>query len=255
MRRLHVADLLHRLEGVRCSGLGWSARGNHFIELQRDDGGRLWAMVHSGSRGVGQAITEHHLARASPTGLGGLVEDAAQAYLSDVEWALGYARANRRWLLAAVAAAVERALGAAAVESSFVDCEHNHARPEVHFGQTLLVHRKGAMPAANGDPGVIPGSMGTCSYHVEGRGLPEALCSSSHGAGRQLPRAVARRRIAPARLRRELRGVYFDAAAAKGLVAEAPSAYKDIGAVMRAQRDLVRIVRVVRPVLSYKGAD
>jgi tRNA-splicing ligase RtcB len=127
-------------------------------------------------------------------------------------------------------------------------------RQEVHDGRTLWVHRKGASSAHDGEPGLIPGSMGSPSFHVEGRGCATALCSSSHGAGRRRPRGVAARTITVRDLERSLTGVFFERDLAPRLCDEAPDAYKDIGAVMRAQRELVRVVRRLRPVLAYKGA-
>jgi tRNA-splicing ligase RtcB (3'-phosphate/5'-hydroxy nucleic acid ligase) len=134
-----------------------------------------------------------------------------------------------------------------------VSCNHNHVRRETHFGELLWVHRKGAMSAADGEPGLIPGSMGTHSFHVEGRGCEDALASSAHGAGRRLSRADARRRLSARDVTRELRGIWFDHRLAQRLREEAPSAYKDVNGVLRAQHALVRIVRTLRPVLSFKG--
>jgi tRNA-splicing ligase RtcB len=238
--------------------IGTLGRGNHFVELQRGDDGRLWSMVHSGSRGIGQAIRDHHLARC-PAGRHGFrfVDaggEAGRAYLADASWAVAYATASRRAMVDVVGEVVARVLGAGADRGSFVDCNHNHVRRETHAGETFWVHRKGAMPAGDGEPGLIPGSMGTPSVHVVGRGCVDALCSSAHGAGRRLSRTDARRTISTRDVGRQMRGVWFDHRVAAGLREEAPSAYKDIDAVLRAQRDLVRIVRRLRPVLSFKGA-
>jgi tRNA-splicing ligase RtcB len=168
-------------------------------------------------------------------------------------WALDYADASRLAMVHAACDVLARVLGVQAEEGTFVSCHHNHVRRETHFGEPLWVHRKGAMSAAAGEPGLIPGSMGTHSYHVEGRGCEESLASSAHGAGRRLSRTDARRTLSTRDVGRELRGVWFDHRLAPGLREEAPSAYKDIDDVLRAQRDLVRIVRRLRPVLSFKG--
>lgn len=156
---------------------------------------------------------------------------------------------------------VERAIdvfadrfGVGADSSSRIEVDHNHVRRESHDDGLLWVHRKGAMGLVMGEPGVVPGSMGSESFHVEGRGHADAMCSSAHGAGRELSRSEARKRIAKRQLLREARGVWFDHRLADRLREEAPSAYKDIGAVMRAQQKLVRIVRRLRPVLVYKAA-
>jgi tRNA-splicing ligase RtcB len=236
---------------------GTLGRGNHFVELQSDGEGRLWLMLHSGSRGIGQRIRDHHLARCVAGRSGLRYLDAAGAggadYLRDVAWALDYAEWSRRTMATAASEVVRSVLGADPDESSYVSCHHNHVRRETHGGESFWVHRKGAISAAAGEPGLIPGSMGTHSYHVEGRGCAEALCSSAHGAGRRLSRTEARRRLSAKDVTRELRGVWFDHRLAAGLREEAPSVYKDVDAVLRAEHELVRIVRRLRPVLSFKG--
>lgn len=237
--------------------LGTLGRGNHFLELQQDDEGGFWLMVHSGSRVMGQAITEYHLARAT-RGRGGIdyldtSTESGSAYLNDVAWAVQYASASRRLMLQMAASASAEMLGGSPRWDTFTDCNHNHVRSEEHDGEVLLVHRKGASPAAQGEPGLIPGCMGGESFHVVGRGEALSLNSSSHGAGRSMSRTEARKRISAADLRRQLEGIAFDEHSGHSLREEAPAAYKDIRSVMRAQRDLVRITRVVRGLASYKG--
>jgi tRNA-splicing ligase RtcB len=236
--------------------LGTLGRGNHFLEFQADDEGRLWLMVHSGSRAVGQAIAQHHLAKAAATttGLRCFAADSPAGcdYLADMEWALRYAQENRRLIVAAAEQTVERVLGLQVLTDTYLDCGHNHVRRETHGGEALWVHRKGAIPAAEGEAGIIPGSVGTVSLHVAGRGCAEAMSSSSHGAGRALSRDEARRRISVRQLERQMAGVWFDHRRAAGLREEAPDAYKDIEAVMRAQRELTRVVRRLRPLLSHR---
>ena len=251
-----------RLEALRrkeaALQLGTLGSGNHFVELQTDETGRLWLMLHSGSRAIGQAIRDHHQATAiaGRSGLRFLEADSreGQAYLADMHWALDYADASRLAMVTAVRDVLERVLGISADEASYVACNHNHVRLETHGDERLLVHRKGAISAADGEDGLVPGSMGTRSYHVEGRGCAEALCSSAHGAGRRLSRTDARRALSARDVTHELRGVWFDHRLAARLREEAPSAYKDIDGVLRAQAELVRIVRRLRPVLSFKGA-
>ena len=238
--------------------LGTLGRGNHFLELQHDEGGGLWLMLHSGSRAMGQAIRDHHLASATltPTGLRALDSetDVGRAYLADLEWALAWADHNRRVMANAVAALLQERLGVAVEEASYVSCHHNHVRREVCGSEVYWVHRKGAISAANGEPGLIPGSMGAPSFHVTGRGHGPALSSSSHGAGRALSRGEAQRMISTRDLERQLLGVWFDHRRKKQLRDEAPLAYKDIHAVLRAQRELTRITRTLHPRLSYKAA-
>jgi tRNA-splicing ligase RtcB len=250
-----------RLESVRRRDgvvqLGTLGRGNHFLEFQADEENRLWLMVHSGSRAIGQAVRDLHLksAKMSATGLWFLDAESAEgrAYLHDAEWARSYARANRRAMVDAAAGLVTKLFGAAMIADYCFDCDHNHVRREVHFGQEFWVHRKGAAPARAGEAGIIPGSMGTESFHVEGRGCAEALHSSSHGAGRAMSRSDARRKIAGRELERQLAGVWYDHRIADSLRDEAPTAYKDVRTVMRAQRELTRITRRLRPVLVYKS--
>lgn len=232
--------------------------GNHFVELQADESERLWVMVHSGSRGLGPAIRDHHLARGEAAG-GGLKylrseDHIGAAYLSDAGMARRFAAENRRQ----VALLVERAL-LDTVDSGrlqwaeAITTDHNHVEHETHGTLRLWVHRKGAMPAWPGQAGALPGSMGTLSFHVVGRGCSDALCSSAHGAGRILSRTEARKSISSRDLQRQMGQVWYDYRQSDRLRDEAPGAYKDIRAVARAQRDLVKVVRVLRPVLSYKG--
>lgn len=238
--------------------LGTLGSGNHFIEVQQDAEGALWLMLHSGSRGMGRAIREHHqrLAVKTEVGLHAIEADspAGRAYLADMEWAIRFADENRLRMTRAVIEVLSDVLGVRAVEDSTFSCHHNHVRREHHHGEMWWVHRKGAIPAAMGEVGIIPGSMGSSSFHVEGRGHPEAIASSSRGAGRAMSRSEARRRISVHDVERQLSGVWFDHRRVRDFRDEAPGAYKDIGKVMRAQRDLTRIVRKLRPVLCYKGA-
>src|SRR5688572_8290988 len=152
-----------------------------------------------------------------------------------------------------VISAAKEVLGIDADESTTIACDHNHVRPEAHFGETLLVHRKGAMPADAGLAGVVPGSMGTRSYHVEGRGCPDSLRTSAHGAGRLLSRGACRERFNRTDVRRQLGDVWFDPRLTDALREESPKGYKDVRSVMRAQGELVKVVRTLRPVLVYKG--
>jgi len=251
-----LASTLERQGGVQLGTLG---RGNHFVEFQEsDDDGRLWVAVHTGSRAFGQAVLEAHLPRATvtETGLRRLDADTLEGghYLADLGVALAYADVNRRTIMAAVTELVSTVLRFGPDSIREISCVHNFVRRETHGGAELWVHRKGAISASVGEPGIVPGSMGTPTFHVEGRGCERSLCSSSHGAGRAMTRSQARRRIGVGELRRQLKDVWFDERRANALRDEAPGAYKDIGRVMRAQAELTKIVRRLRPVLSYKGA-
>ncbi len=232
-------------------------RGNHFLELQSDDEGRHWAMVHSGSRAMGPSIHAHHLARArrDRVGLPGLqaADDEGRGYLADVAWAVEYAERSRAAMLDALAVVLADTLGLTTVPGSRFGCLHNHVRLERHDGEDLYVHRKGAVSASIGERGVVPGSMGTASYHTDGRGHAPAMRSCAHGAGRALSRGDARRSISVRDLGRQMGEIAYDVRHARDLVEEAPDAYKDIHAVMRAQEDLVDVVRVLRQVVCVKG--
>ena len=260
-------ETLRRRDGdVQFATLG---RGNHFLEFQRDEADdRMWLMVHSGSRAMGPAIRDLHMGRAAAqrtafqrshehwnvacTRLRASA-DEGRAYVDDARWARAYASASRLAMIESVSALVLDRFGVNVDAASLVQCDHNHVERERHGGQDLLVHRKGAARAGDGEGGILPGSMGTLSFHTLGRGVAKSLCSSAHGAGRAMPRELARRRMRPSDLFRQMRGVWFDAIDASSLTEEAPDAYKDVEAVMRAQRDLTRVVRRLRPVLVYKG--
>jgi len=206
---------------------------------------------------MGQAVRGFHLARATRIGDGMLALDAdtpaGQAYLHDAAWASRYADANRRAMADAIVDLMARTFAIRHVENSLIRCDHNHIAREEHFGEELWVHRKGAMPAGANIPGVLPGSMGTLSYHIAGRGCAEAMRSSAHGAGRALSRQKARQKVTERDLCRQMQGVWFDHRIAQSLRDEAPAAYKDIRGVLRAQHDLVRVTRMLQPLLSFKG--
>lgn len=248
-------ESLRRTEGaIEFATLG---SGNHFLELQSDEAGRLWLMVHSGSRAMGQAIRDHHMA-AAHAGEGRLRaldanSDAGAAYLHDASYARRFAAASRKAMAEAVGRVVAARLGARVCWETLITTDHNHVSRESHEGRDFWVHRKGAMCAGLGERGVLPGSMGTLSFHVEGRGHEEALCSSAHGAGRALSRTATYGKVTERELRRQMDGVWYDSRLAGRLRDEAPSAYKDVRAVLRAQRELVRVIRTLRPVLNYKG--
>jgi len=237
---------------------GTLGRGNHFVEFQADEDNRLWLMVHSGSRGMGQAIRRAHDSpegsEASQRPFGIAAEsDAGRRYRSDVRWALDYAAGNRARIVESTRRVVDALFGVSLCDDTMVSCHHNFVRRETHDGVQAWVHRKGAISARVGEPGIIPGSMGAPSFHVVGRGCASALCSSSHGAGRAMARSVARRQISTKRLLASMEGIWFDQRAASRLLEEAPAAYKDINAVMRAQRQLTSIARKLRPILAFKG--
>jgi tRNA-splicing ligase RtcB len=242
------------LESVRrkegCVEFATLGSGNHFIELQEDENGRLWVMVHSGSRAMGQAIRDHHLERAQ------LVDnrlrmldassEAGASYLHDASWARRFADASRKAIAHEVCQVLTKQLGARVCWETLITTDHNHVSFECYDGVDFWVHRKGAMPARLGEIGVLPGSMGTLSFHVQGRGHEAALCSSAHGAGRAMSRTEARTKVTERDLRRQMEGVWYDCRLAGRLRDEAPTAYKDIRAVLRAQREMVKVVRTLK---------
>jgi len=250
-----VLDSIRRKEGA--TEFATLGSGNHFVEIQADEDARLWLMVHSGSRALGQAIRDYHPTRAQP--IDGRLRaldansDAGAGYLHDVSCARRFADASRRAIAEEVGRVLERELGAHVGWDTVITTDHNHVSLEQHSGSDFWVHRKGAMSARLAERGVLPGSMGSLSFHVEGRGCEEALCSSTHGAGRVLSRTAARLQVTERALREQMKGIWYDTRKTDGLRDEAPSAYKDIRAVLRAQKDMVKVIRTLRPVLNYKG--
>lgn len=239
--------------------MGTLGRGNHFVEVQADESGEVWVMVHSGSRGMGQAVAAVYGRVAQKEGVRSVLPGlrmgtaAGQGYLADQEWCVRYAAANRWGLLHAAVAGLRAGVGGRADWGTLIDAPHNFVRVERHGEVEYLVHRKGAAPAPAGALGLIPGSAGTFSVHVEGRGEARAMCSSSHGAGRVLSRGDAKRTLTLGDLRRQMGGVAYDEARAHSLRDEAPGAYRDLRVVLRAQRELVRVVRTLRPLVSFKA--
>lgn len=238
--------------------LGTLGGGNHFIELDRDATGALWLLVHSGSRGLGAAIAAHHLKAAHASGTGdvpGLRVDTkpGEDCLADIQWALRFARANRDALLLEAAAVIEEITGHVPDLTSRIDVHHNFVRVEHPHGERVLVHRKGAIAAPEGERALIPGSMATASYIVEGQGEPLSFCSASHGAGRVMTRREARARIPRDRFMHSMRRVVFDHRKQASLVEEAAAAYRDIGEVLEDERDLVRPLLRLEPLAVLKG--
>lgn len=239
--------------------LGTLGRGNHFIELQRDESGGHWLMVHSGSRLMGQRVAgfftrmaQQQGTRAAMVGLD-VATESGEAYMASQQWCVAYAKQNRLALLEAAAGAVGRVVAVRAQWKEVIDVPHNFARRERHDGRELIVHRKGAAPAGHGQIGVIPGSAGTFSVHVEGRGEARAMASSSHGAGRVYSRRDAKDQITTRDLTNQMRGVTFDRELTSSLRSEAPGAYRDLRDVLHAQAELVRVVRTLKPLVSFKA--
>lgn len=252
--------------GNHANHLGTLGTGNHFIEMCLDESERVWFMLHSGSRGVGNRIGSYfiELARQDMRRFFINLPDIDLAYFPEhtahfddyfeaVEWAQDYARRNRDLMMAQIIAAV-RASGevpAFTAELEVINCHHNYVARENHFGENVLITRKGAVRARTGDMGIIPGSMGARSYIVRGKGNPESFCSCSHGAGRAMSRNEARKRYTVEDHVRMTAGVECRKDAE--VIDETPAAYKPIEAVMAAQSDLVEIVHRLRQVVCVKG--
>lgn len=244
--------------------LGSLGSGNHFIEVTVDEGGRVWLFLHSGSRGIGNLLAQHHIRVAvercrragielEDRDLAFLEEGTAEfdAYVSQLRWAQDFALLNREEMMDRVVAAVARHMDEDVVEAERVNCHHNFTEVEEHFGERVWVSRKGAIRARVGDAGLIPGSMGTASYVVTGKGDADSLCSSPHGAGRNHSRSAARRLFTREQLREAMRGIeYRDTDA---FIDEIPAAYKDIDQVMADSADLVEIRHTLRQVVNVKG--
>jgi tRNA-splicing ligase RtcB len=241
--------------------IGTLGGGNHFIELCLGEDDRVWLMLHSGSRNIGKTLAEVHIAiarklahnRALPDRdlaafLAGTPEMAA--YRNDLLWAQRYAMLNRRVMFALYLDVVRRHFPEVAFEAPIL-CHHNYVSEETHFGQQVIVTRKGAISARAGEMGIIPGSMGTASYIVRGLGNPDSFSSASHGAGRRMSRGQAKRTFTTRDLRAQTEGIECRKDA--GVLDEIPGAYKDIDQVMANQSDLVEVVARLRQVVVVKG--
>jgi tRNA-splicing ligase RtcB len=245
--------------------LGTLGTGNHFIEVCLDEEGFVWFMLHSGSRGVGNAIgtmfielakqdAMRHQANLPDRDLAYFEEGSRYFgdYVRAVGWAQKFARSNREVMMRRVieaAKTVIRKSFQAHIEA--VNCHHNYVQKETHFGQEVYVTRKGAVSAKQGELGIIPGSMGARSYIVRGKGNAESFTSCSHGAGRTMSRGEAKRRFTLADHRAATEGV--ECRKDKDVIDETPAAYKDIDAVMAAQTDLVEVVHTLKQVVCVKG--
>ena len=252
--------------GNHANHLGTLGTGNHFIEVCLDESENVWFMLHSGSRGVGNRMGNYFidLARKDMQKFFVNLPDIDLAYFPErtehfddyveaVEWAQDYARRNRDLMMEQIAGAV-RAGGEMppfTAELKAINCHHNYVAREQHFGENVLITRKGAVRAREGDMGIIPGSMGARSFIVRGKGNPESFSSCSHGAGRAMSRNEAKRRFTVEDHMRMTEGV--ECRKDEDVIDETPAAYKPIDAVMAAQADLVEIVHTLRQVVCVKG--
>jgi tRNA-splicing ligase RtcB len=261
LRAPGVADREGRA-AAQCGSLGG---GNHFVEVCTDETGRVWLMLHSGSRNIGKELAERHVATAKTLDHNiGLPDrdlavflagtDEMTAYLHDLYWAQDYAALNREIMMASIREVVREHFPHVRFDEP-VRCHHNYVAEESYDGVDVVVTRKGAIRAGTGDLGLIPGSMGTGSYVVRGLGNEASYCSASHGAGRRMSRNAAKRRFTVDDLRAQTAGVECRKDA--GVIDEIPAAYKDLESVIAAQAQgpspLVEVVNHLTTVLCVKG--
>jgi tRNA-splicing ligase RtcB len=244
---------------------GTLGSGNHFFELCIDERSRVWVVLHSGSRGIGNQLVQAHIAKARKLArlAGAKLEDPDlayfvqgttefEAYIADMLRAQDYARANRDQMMDNAMREVFNFLRVG-TETLRINTHHNFTQLETHNGRQMWITRKGAIKADRGDLGVIPGSMGTRSYIVAGLGNPISWNSCSHGAGRRHSRTQAKKLFTTADLAAQMAGKVWLSKRAAALVDEIPAAYKDIDQVMADQADLVEVLHTLRQVLNYKG--
>lgn len=254
------------LFGVARLQLGSLGGGNHFIELCLDGEGAVWVMLHSGSRNIGKSLAEMHIYTAKremkqmfislPDPDLAYYAEGTQGYkeyMFDLMWAQEYAAANRIEMMRKVLKSISQAIGVEGVvkTSNEINCHHNYASMENHYGENVLITRKGAIRARLGDLGIIPGSMGTRSYIVRGLGNEESFNSASHGAGRKMSRGEAKRTFSLDDLARQTEGV--DCRKDEGVLDEIPGAYKNIDIVMENQKDLVEVLAQLKQFMCIKG--
>ena len=244
--------------------MGTLGGGNHFIEVCLDETNQVWVMLHSGSRGIGNAIASYFIALARKDMERWMIQlpDRDLAYFPEgsehfadyveaVHWAQDYAMQNRTSMLELVLAALQRHLPPFTVTTEAVNCHHNYVAQEHHYGENVWVTRKGAIRARAGDLGIVPGSMGARSFIVRGLGNPESFCSSAHGAGRKMSRTAAEKQFTVADMVAQTQGVICRKD--KDVVDEIPGAYKDIDQVMANQADLTEILHTLKQVVCVKG--
>jgi tRNA-splicing ligase RtcB (3'-phosphate/5'-hydroxy nucleic acid ligase) len=241
--------------------IGTLGGGNHFIELCLDTKDSVWLMLHSGSRYIGKTLAEIHINRAKKLIHNQEIPDKSlavflsntpemKAYRNDLEWAQGYALLNREAMLKLYLKVITKFFPNLSILQT-IQCHHNYVSEEIHFGEEVLVTRKGAISARLGEMGIIPGSMGTKSYIVRGLGNEMSFHSASHGSGRRMSRGEAKRRFSVEELQEQTQGVMCKKDSS--VLDEIPMAYKDIDKVMENQKDLVEIVHELKQVLCVKG--
>ncbi len=259
-----VMKMLRGFQRTWLCQIGTLGGGNHFIELCLDEAERVWIMLHSGSRGIGNVFGRYFISAARKDMQRHQIHlpDKDLAYLSEgsdlfddyveaVEWAQDYAMLNRSEMMRLIVETLRPLLPSFKIEEEAINCHHNYISRETHYDEKLYITRKGAISARQGELGIIPGSMGAKSYIVRGLGNAQSFCSCSHGAGRRMSRTQAARSFTDADLVEQTLGI--ECRKDKGVIDEIPAAYKDIDTVMAHQSDLVEIVHTLRQVLCIKG--
>ena len=258
-------ELSAKQERTVATQFGTLGSGNHFVEVCLDDADEVWLVLHSGSRGIGNQLAQRAIEDAKglmkrmfitleEPDLAYLVEGTPEfdTYIADMLWAQAYAFASRQKMMDAAQRSLFEVVGRGSVVKT-VNCHHNFTQREHHLGRDVWLTRKGAIKAGVGDEGVIPGSMGTRSYIVRGRGAAASFESCAHGAGRRMSRSRARRELTVDSLTSAMEGRTWNADKATALLDEHPSSYKSIDQVMADQEDLVEVTHVLRQVFNYKG--
>ena len=259
-----IMKMQHKFAQTWICQLGTLGGGNHFIEICLDEEQRVWVMLHSGSRGIGNVIGRYFISAARKDMARHKINlpDKDLSYFSEgstlfddyveaVEWAQDYALINRRDMMRRVLEVLTQALPPFKLDGEAINCHHNYVARETHANERLFITRKGAISAKEGEMGIIPGSMGAKSYIVRGKGNPDSFCSCSHGAGRRMSRSEAKHRYNRFDLAEQTLGI--ECRKDGGVVDEIPAAYKDIDQVMAHQTDLVEVVHQLRQVICIKG--
>ena len=248
--------------------LGTLGGGNHFIEIQKGSDGFIWVMIHSGSRNLGKKVADHYnkiavklnerwyssIPRSHELAFLPIETDEAKSYKSEMDYCVDFALANRTLMAVKILNCIETVVNQRVIFEEAINISHNYARWENHFGHDVIVHRKGATSARDGEIGIIPGSQGTPSYIVKGLGNPESFQSCSHGAGRKMGRNQAQKELS---LEAEIKRMN-DMGIIHGIrnvsdLDEAPGAYKDINVVINNQLDLTEPIVTLTPIAVIKG--
>ncbi len=259
-----VMKMLKQPQTIWTKQMGTLGGGNHFIEVCVDESKDVWVMLHSGSRGIGNAIGQYFIALAKKD-MGRHIHNLPDKdlayftegsehyvdYVAAVNWAQEYARLNRDEMMGLVLRAIAPLLPPFRTDRHAINCHHNYVSREHHFGADVMVTRKGAISAREGELGIIPGSMGAQSFIVRGKGNQDSFCSCSHGAGRKMSRTAARHAFNQKDLAEQTSGV--ECRKDKAVIDEIPGAYKDIRQVMENQSDLVEVVHTLKQVICIKG--